>query len=123
MTIYKVGIKLVKSSDIIFFRGNYAQYKLTVKRNSSAYDLSSPVSLALYVKRKVTEADGDAVITKTTGSGISAGDATGIVTITFDETDTEELEIGFNFVYDIELTTASGKLITILRGVFKLRQD
>lgn len=114
---------MVKSSDMILFRGNDATFRLTVKKNSSAYDLSAPASLAFYVKRNVEEANTDAVITKTTGDGISDGDATGIVTITIEDTDTAGLEIGKNFVYDIELTTAGGLVYTILRGIFRLRQD
>lgn len=114
---------MVTSSDIILFRENDATLQLTVKLNGSAYSLTG-CTLNFYVKRKVTEANTDAVISKVTGDGISAGDATGIVTITIEDTDTADLELGYNFVYDIELTTAvTGLKYTILRGIFKLRQD
>ena len=113
----------VKTSDIIIFRGNDAIYKLTVKLNGDPYDLTDCL-LDFYVKRKVTEANADAVIHKYTGvGGIEDGDVTGIVNITINAADTLGLEIGYNFVYDIELTTATNKVYTILRGIFKLRQN
>jgi len=117
-----VGIKMVKSSDIILFRENDASLQLTVKQNSSAYDLTG-CTLNFYVKRKVTEANTDAIISKSTGSGISAGGTSGIVVITIEDTDTTNLELGYNFVYDVELTTPAGLKYTILRGIFRLRQD
>jgi len=78
--------------------------------------------LHFYVKRKVIEHNDDAVIHKYTGAGISVGDATGIVTITIDSVDTVGLEIGKNFVYDVELVDGT-KQWTILRGIFRLRQN
>lgn len=114
---------MVTSSDMILYRENDAVFQLTVKKNGSAYPLTG-CTLSLYVKRKATEDNTDAVITKTTGSGISDGDETGIVTITIEDADTIGLEIGKNFVYDIELITPITALkFTILRGVFKLKQD
>jgi len=114
--------KLVASSDIILFRDNDATIQLTVKKNGEVYPLTGS-TLSFYVKRKATEKNADAVITKTTGSGISASGPTGIVTITILDTDTVDLEVGVNFTYDVELLTPSGLKYTILRGVFKLRQD
>lgn len=113
---------MVESSDMILFRDNDATFQITVTQDDSAYDLTG-CTLNFYVKREVTEKNTDAVITKSTGSGISAGDATGIVTLTIEDTDTTNLEIGYNFVYDIELVTAGGLKFTILRGIFRLRQD
>jgi len=108
---------------MIIFRGNDATFQLTVKKiDGSAYSLLN-CTLNFYVKRKETEKNADAVLTKTTGDGISVGDLTGIVTITILDGDTTDLEVGVNFVYDIELLTPVGLKFTILRGVFRLRQN
>ena len=114
---------MVTSSDMILFRGNDATFQLTVKKiDGSAYSLAL-CTLTLYVKRKETEKNSDAVLTKTTGDGISVGDITGIVIITILDTDTTNLEVDINFVYDIELETPAGLKFTILRGAFRLRQN
>jgi len=111
----------MKSSDMVIFRENDAEFQLTVRLNGEPYPLTGCM-LHLYIKRSVTEHNDDAVIHKYSGAGISIGDATGIVTITIDSIDTVGLEIGKNFVYDIELIDGT-KQWTILRGIFRLRQN
>jgi len=112
-----VGASLGSGQDIILFRGNDATIRLTVTDDGEAYDLTDCV-IDVYFKRKVTEENIDAVIHKQ----ITTGDTSGIVLFYIDGVDTLDLEVGQNFVYDIELTDKDGKEFTLLRDVFKLRQ-
>lgn len=120
-------VNKLTSNDIIIYRGNDATYKLTVKKSDgSAYDLTG-CTLKLYVKRKVEELDADAIIEKLSSDAteINITDATGgIAEIYFVPADTSSLEYNKQYVYDVELETpAPVKKYTILRAVFKLKQN
>lgn len=111
-------------TDVIqFTRNDDSIWQMTLKKaDGSAYPLTN-CSFTLRVKTNRTDPDSATLITKTTGNGISAGDATGIVTITFVPTDTADLIVDKVYDYDVELTTVAGLKFTILRSHFKVLQD
>ena len=69
----------------------------------AADDITSATFL---LKKKVSDADADAIITKTTDDGISK--ASGVVTATLDPEDTEDLE--GTYVGTLRLFLASGSV-------------
>ena len=118
-------------SDVIeFTRNDDSTWQITVKKgDGTAYPLTG-CTLTLRVKAKRTDVDGAALITKTSGDGISVGDATGIVTVTFDryvdeedEGDTADLVVDKKYDYDLELITTGTLKFTILRSHFVVLQD
>lgn len=111
-------------TDVIqFIRNDDSTWQMTLKKiDGSAYDLTG-CSFTFRVKTNRTDPDSDKLIIKTTGDGISEGDTTGIVTITFIPADTSSLTIDYKYAYDVELTTVIGKKYTILRSYFVVLQD
>jgi hypothetical protein len=95
-----------------WFTGEDKSLVFTVNQSdgSTAQDITG-WSLSWMLKRAVADADADALITKTTGSGIAlTTPASGICTVTIDDTDTDSLEPG-TFRHELKRTGAGVETI------------
>lgn len=97
---------------------------VTVADDGARVDLTG-VGLTFMVKRRRSDADADAVITKTVGSGITlaspqTGDTKGKAYITLLEADTADLDGRYR--WELESDDAVGKL-TLASGFFRVASD
>lgn len=107
------------------YRGDTPSFTLTFTRAGTAFDIGG-ASVWFTAKRKVTDADADAVFQKTIGDGVTltALGAGGIATATLAEADTESLpdhEVALEV--DVQLLEADGTKTTTSRGVLRVRPD
>lgn len=119
-------------NNISIIRGNDKTLELHVKdEDGKAYNLAG-CQLDMYVKKQITDADGDAVIHKssTVVTQIKITDASGgIAEIYIDPTDTLKISgVGTTLeckrhYYDIELKTATPEYFTIVRDVFEIDHE
>lgn len=81
-------------------------------------------ALSYMLKRNFTDADSDALITKTTAAGSIAltTPASGIVTVTITDTDTENLEEGVPYYQELK-RTGDGVEAILSQGQVRLRQS
>ena len=80
------------------------------------------IDLAFMVKRRRGDADDDALITATIGSGITVADPTdGTAVIELDDVDTDDLPVGL-FHWELQATDADGP-ITLASGRFRVTAD
>lgn len=80
-------------------------------------------ALSYMLKRNFTDADSDALIIKTTSSGIALTiPASGIVTVTITDTDTENLEEGTPYYQELK-RTGDGVESILSQGQVRLRQS
>jgi hypothetical protein len=110
-------------SEFRMFRGDDRVLTVTIIEEGGPLDLTG-VLLRFTAKRKLTDADSDAVISKATGDGISHGmDPTlGIATVTLDAEDTEGEAPG-PLRWDVQLTDGDGLVRTIATGRLVLLAD
>lgn len=105
------------------YRGDDREFTLTLTEDGAAMDLTG-ASLRFTVKRVASDADLDAVITKTTAAGIviDADPTTGIAVVTVDAADTTDLARTTTLVWDVQVTRG-GKTRTVLAGTLLVRID
>jgi hypothetical protein len=92
--------------------------------------LSSPVSdgarLDFTVKRRISDADDDAVIQKDSegeGGGITFDEGAGSAEIRIVAADTQDLDVAPHYVWDIQMTGSEGEVTTLASGRLVLRPD
>lgn len=109
-------------------RGDDWRYTGAVAALGEAYPLVD-CALWLTIKADVTDADEDAVAQATWASG---GDANGITVadetsgtfvVTFPATETAAWDGETEYVYDVQLRTAAGRIVTIDEGTLVVRGD
>ena len=105
------------------FKGDHKTFELQVKdQDGNPIDLSG-ATIRMTVKKHAT--DETAVISKTSNnaSEISITDpANGIAEIYLVPSDTRNLDAG-KYIFDIEITTAAGKVYTVLLANLTLVED
>lgn len=80
-------------------------------------------TLAFMAKRSRTDADGSAVISKTTGAGIANTNAIGgLAALTIDPADTSALAETTQLEYDLQLTNG-GQVFTVASDYLLVRAD
>ena len=90
--------------------------------------LSEPVSdgarLDFTVKRRISDADDDAVLQKQSDDdGITLDEAAGTAEIRIAGADTAELDVEPRYVWDIQMTASEGEVTTLASGRLVLRPD
>lgn len=100
------------------------RYAITVAKAGVAQDLTG-VTLKLLVKRRKTDADGSAVITKTQASGIAiaspqSGATKGVCYLSLDTADTASVTPG-NYYWAMRAVDTVGR-VTLVGGRFYLRR-
>lgn len=94
---------------------------------SVAIDVSTDITgaaLTFLVKVRRLDADADAVITKTIGSGITVTNAgLGLATLTLDAADTEALSTDPFYRWELQAVDATNEVHTLAAGRFVLRDD
>jgi hypothetical protein len=106
-------------------RGDNATLTLTVTQNGAAFNLTG-CSIRMVAKRAYSDADGSAVFVRTVGSGITITDATnGIASITIAPNNTSGLPRGYRtiLVYDVQVTTGTGSVFTVIDGELVVKPD
>lgn len=101
-------------SDLSMYRGDDRTLTITASEPLTGSDIRFTA--------KVSRADDEAVIEKTTGDGIEIGDPDTTATVTIDAADTEDLG-PVNLRWDIEITDALGKVRTVAVGRLLILAD
>src|SRR5688572_21453073 len=87
-------------------------------------DITGIQSLRFTIKRKVTDADADALVALEVGDGITIDDPSiGAVTIEIDSALTNDLTNSFSGVWDLQLVDAVGRIQTIKKGTVVIDRD
>lgn len=107
-------------------RGDRATFDLAI----TDLDTGDPVDLTAMTlrftaKRRLTDLDVDAVISKTEGDGITVGaDPTlGLATLVIDAADTEDIDAPRTLRWDVQVETDAGDVRTPLRGRLAILGD
>lgn len=112
------------SGDIEFVRGDNARFRITLLDDNDDPYILTGCTMILYAKYRRTHSviliQRSCTWTDPT-LGIAYVDF--VPTDTLNRTDGSDLEVGYLYAYDIELTMPSGERYTILRANFKVLQD
>lgn len=105
-------------------RGDTIDLEVPILRDDVAVDLTG-ADIWFTAKRRLTDADADAVAQKSIGSGIVVvGDAAdGTVLVTLDPADTDSLTKQTVLTCDIQLVEADGRVTTVASGTLTVELD
>lgn len=109
-------------------RGDTVLYDLTLSRVGALAGWMNGGSITFMIKRKASDADADALITKTTASGITWTDQAAIlptatVLINDDDWDLVALGKNLNLLYEVEIVDAGGRRETVQKGTLPILAD
>lgn len=105
--------------NIAIKRGTDKSFKITVKKNGVATDITG-WTIYFSVKKQVNDTDANAIIRKVISSHQDA--ANGITNITIDAEDTREKEVGY-FSFDIRVVDDTGRKQSSDTGTFEIIQE
>lgn len=107
--------------NIVVPKGNTKTVPLTLSINGyDALDLTG-ASIKFTAKMSPSDPQGEAVIEKTNGDGITVVSATdGQITVDFIPADTEDAEELLPITFDIEVSTSTSEVYTVQRGVLTI---
>lgn len=106
------------------YRGDTETFKVDIVAVDTGLPLDlSGLDLRFTAKRKVTDADLDAVIVKTSGAGIELGIPTGEALITVDPADTDDLAKTTTLLWDVQVTDVLGVVKTAATGRLRILAD
>ncbi len=101
-------------------RGDTQDYTLTLKdSNEVAIDITG-WTIMMTIKENKTDTDAQAIIQKVVNS--FSNPTSGVAVITLNAADTDALDPK-GYWYDIQVKTNTGKVYTILKGVFAVEYD
>ena len=104
-------------TDLSIYRGDTKVYTFTVTSGGSAYNISG-FTPTFTVKTSISDADDDAVISK---SGTVTDGAGGEFTISLTNTDTDIDPA--DYVWDVQITNGSTIVATLDKGTFTVKYD
>jgi len=106
------------------YRGDSHSEVFTITDAAGAAVNLTSASARFTVKRHVTDAQADAIITRTSavGGGITIAAATGVITVAFVQETMAALDPG-RYVYDLEVTLSDGTVHTVAKDTFDLLAD
>jgi len=106
------------------YRGDSHSEVFTVTDSAGVAVNLTSASARFTVKSRDTDAQADAVLTRTSavGGGITITAATGVVTVAFVAATMAALSPG-RYVYDLEVTLSDGTVYTVADGWFTLLAD
>lgn len=115
-------------SRLATYRGDNESFTITVRDSSGALVDLTDCTLRFTAKYRASDIDDDAVITKTTGSGIThaASQATtgkGIATVALIPADTSALTAPLVVVWDCQLSDSNDAIQTVASGSLRIRAD
>lgn len=107
------------------YRGDTAAWDFTVTEpDGTAVDLTGASGIRFTAKDRASDADADAVITRTVGDGVTVTNAAGgIVRVQLEAADTSALSAPLSLVYDLQLADASGGIYTVAAGRLEIKPD
>ncbi len=109
--------------DLELIRGDSQIFTITVRDSNGVVVNLTGAYLWFRAKRKMSDVDEDAVITKTTGAGIVVTNAAGgIATISISTANTDGLMPG-SYRYDVQVKDAANEVNTVLRGRLRVLAD
>lgn len=105
-------------------RGDTIDLEVAVTRNDAAVDLTG-ADCWFTAKRRLSDADADALIQKTLGSGITVigNAADGNLLVTIDPEDTDSLTRQTVLYCDVQLLEADGRVTTVASGTLTVELD
>lgn len=109
-------------------RGDTVMYDLTLSRTGASAGWMTGGSIVFMVKRRVGDADADALITKTTAAGIvwvDQGAASPTATVLIEDDDWAMVAPGRNatLLYEVEIIDSSGRRETVQKGSLPVLAD
>ena len=104
------------ANTICLYRGDDRTVSLTViQTDGTAYSLTGSI-VVMYVKQDLADENSEAIITKT--GSLQGGGVAYFSLIPSDTNDVDELEDNVPYPVDFQVTTAAGKIYTVLRTQF-----
>ena len=106
-------------------RGDTEVYTISLTNDAgTALDLTG-LTITFTAKRRPTDSDLDAVLSKSTADGIVVDDdpTTGIAVLTIDPADTEDLTDLRSLYWDIQVDDGAGDVRTPLLGLLAITAD
>lgn len=112
------------STYLSMYRGDDESFDVhVVDRDGVDVDLTG-AELRFTAKRDVTDADNDAVISKTTGAGVTTVTAVeGLARIDIDAADTDAMARGTLLVWDLQVVDTFDKVRTVASGSLRIMVD
>jgi hypothetical protein len=112
------------STYLDMYRGDDESFDVAVVDKNGVVVNLTGASLRFTVKRDAADLDVDAVITKTTGSGITVTNAAGgIARIDIAATDTSAMIRGTLLVWDLQVRDSNSKTRTLASGTLRIIVD
>lgn len=107
-------------TNLQIYEGNDKTYTLTITDGDDvAIDITG-YEILFTVKKKITDSDNDAIISKNVTSHIDP--TNGITNITVSRADTKDVKPAF-YPYDIQMCTDIDDRITVLTGLYEIKQS
>jgi cyanophycinase-like exopeptidase len=105
------------------YRGDTIPLSIAVTREGTAVDLTG-AALRFVAKRRLKDADVDALITKTIGAGITVTDAAaGAAVIMIDPADTDGFLKGMTLQCEVQMVESDGTITTVAQGTLEVKID
>lgn len=107
------------------YRGDTAAWDFTVTEpDGTAVDLTDATGIRFTAKDRASDADADARITKTIGSGVTVTNAVGgIVRVQLATGDTSALSVPLSLAFDLQLSDDAGGVYTVAAGKLEIKAD
>lgn len=112
-------LKTVASDTIVRYRGDTLGDKFTITSNGTL-----PQDITGYSARLTVNAVKDPAVTDTplfTLTGVIDDAPNGV--FVFEPTVFQADQVPGKYYYDVELTTPAGKIVTVARGTYQIKQD
>lgn len=107
-------------------RGDAAgwEFEVTNPRTKARVQLAGAGGLRFTVKRRQADDDDDAITVRTIGDGIEVTDAAnGLLEVRLEAAATDSLTRGITYLWDLQLTDAMNRPMTIAEGELVVRLD
>lgn len=109
--------------NIVCKRGDTIDLEVIATRDGAPLDLTG-TSIWFTAKRKLKDADENAIAQKTLGAGITVTDAeAGEALVTLDPADTAALTKETTLYCDVQVVEASGRVTTVASGTLTIELD
>lgn len=107
------------------YRGDTAAWDFTITQSDgTAVNLTDAVGIRFTAKNRTSDADADAVITRTVGDGVTVTSAVnGQVRVQLEAADTSALAAPLALAFDLQLADDHGGVYTVAAGRLEIKAD
>lgn len=102
-------------------RGDDVTFSVAVTSSGTPVDLESTQSITFTAKRRMSDPDSAAILSKTVGAGIEVED--NVAQVTIDRADTQDFDDTVRLFWDVEVIDAEGLVHTVASGRLWVRAD